>query len=348
MADQVLVFISHTTGMMSNPKGTSFVDGAEQAINGIERAKALHMEYFPAADISPADYSVQQLSKANLFVAVIGFDFGSRVRGDPGRSYTQLEFDAATRLRLPRLVFLLRPEAAGLQGLSARAAMPAQLEFRTQLEESGATVAYFSSVDDLKYKVQAAVAQWVATQEKQVHTPPTFSPLTGPRPVQATAATRVAGPIGCLSAVLVLSAIGLAVWTAVAASFPPWAPQAECQGAFVDVVKTSPPGFGQKGAVVEVAVRNSTSGTITVPAGRDVIATGTSGQQYAAESPGGDASWFFPVDVQPGSSKRLGLSLSGSAGSDEVTLTVPDVHGTGLPFTACRMRSSPVNVRFEG
>lgn len=349
MADQVLVFVSHTAAMKEYPEGTSFVDGVEEAVNAIDRAKAFHMAYFPAADMTPADYSVRQLSKADLFVAVIGFDLGSLVRGE-SRSYTEMEFDEATRLGMPRLVFLLRPEAAHLQGLSTRGVRREQMEFRSKLEESGATVAYFSSVDDLKYKVQAALNQWMDDQqERQSRTlegqAATRRQSTPPSRPQVS---RAVAPIGCLTMVILVAAGGLVIWTAIAATFPPWVPQAECTGASVTVIKATRSTFGPRGAVLEVNVENSTPATITIPAGRDVIAKGQSGRQYAAESPGGDQSWFFPVEVHPQSTARLRLGLDGSGPSDDVAITVPGVAGLGLPLTKCRMTSAPVPVDFGG
>jgi hypothetical protein len=340
VVEQTLVFISHTREMSEQPEGESYVEGAEDAINSIDGAKARHMDFFPAADMSPADYSIKQLEGTDLFVAIVGFRSGSSVPGED-RSYTELEFDAATELGKDRLLFLLHPSVAGTSEPD-----PHQLQFRRKLESSGATVAYFNDVGDLKYKVSQAVGQW---QRERARTrsggnQPALPPIQG-----KTVARTVSFAGVTLLALLIL--VALAIWTAVAGSFPPWTGQGECSNVTARATDTSPATFGPftSGATIDIVIDNRSQNAVSVPAARVVTARGASGDQYAPDSSLADQSWFFGVEVQPESnaSVQLGLAAS-SGGTDTVTVVIPGVRGASWILSRCEITVDPVAVTFAG
>jgi hypothetical protein len=155
------VFVSHTSELRQHPRERSFVTAAEQAVI---RAGCvpLDMEYFTAREDKPAAYCREQVAKADVYVGILGFRYGSPVRDEPTLSYTELEFEAATELRLPRLVFLLdEDEVLPLPAscLSDRTYGERQAAFRARVSEAGITVRKVGSPDRLETVLSQALSE---------------------------------------------------------------------------------------------------------------------------------------------------------------------------------------------
>ena len=145
------VFVSHTSELRRYPPDRSFVTAAEQAITRAG-GTVLDMEYFTVREDQPADYCRQQVGRADVYVGIIGFRYGSVVRDEQDHSYTELEFAAATELGLPRLVFLLDEDAVlplPQSSLSDPAYGERQRAFRARVKEAGITVQRVASPGDL-------------------------------------------------------------------------------------------------------------------------------------------------------------------------------------------------------
>jgi hypothetical protein len=147
------VFVSHTSELHEFPQPRSFVAAAESAVARAELG-VVAMTYFTARDQMPADYCVESVRDADIYVGIIGFRYGSPVRDRPEVSYTELEFEIATELGTPRLLFLL--DERGEVPLPVRHILDRehgerQAAFRCRLQrDAGLTVAFVSTPQELE------------------------------------------------------------------------------------------------------------------------------------------------------------------------------------------------------
>lgn len=144
--------MSHTSELRKYPLDRSFVAAAEQAVTRAA-GTVLDMAYFTARDDKPADYCRQQVQRADVYVGIIGFRYGSPVRDDPDRSYTELEFQVATELGIPRLLFLLDEDAVlplPQSYLSDPRYAKVQHSFRERITNAGVTVQRVESPGELE------------------------------------------------------------------------------------------------------------------------------------------------------------------------------------------------------
>ena len=130
------VFVSHTADMARFPEGRPFVQAAQDAVVRAGMAP-VDMRYFAARDGRPADYCRARVRECEIYVAVVGFRYGSLVPGD-AVSYTETEFQAACEAGVPRLVFLLEEAACPLGAGDADRGLVEG--FRQRLRDAGLVV----------------------------------------------------------------------------------------------------------------------------------------------------------------------------------------------------------------
>jgi hypothetical protein len=124
------------------------------------------MRHFAAREGQPADYCQQRVRDSDIYIAVIGFRYGSLVPGEKV-SYTELEFTEATIAGLRRLVFLL-DDTADVPAELVDADRTAVDRSRQRLREAGLICTSFTTVDGLELAAFHALKELAGADARAV------------------------------------------------------------------------------------------------------------------------------------------------------------------------------------
>jgi hypothetical protein len=149
------VFVSHTSDMDRFPEDRSFIQATLDAV-GRARMLPVDMRHFSARDGSPAAYCRELVRECEIYVAVVGLQYGSLVPGEE-ISFTELEFEQATAVGVPRLVFLL--DETAFPHAPSDADRGSVSRFHQRLRDANLVVRDFASADRLELEVFHALTE---------------------------------------------------------------------------------------------------------------------------------------------------------------------------------------------
>jgi tetratricopeptide (TPR) repeat protein len=138
------------------------VAAVERAISAAGHV-IVDMADFPAADQPAAQVCAERVQGCDVYVGVLGTRYGSLVRDRPEVSYTELEFDIATKAGLDRLVFLLDTSAEDV-GIPVSALIDREFGvrqdgFRRRVQDSGLVTQPFADPAALGQLVERSLRE---------------------------------------------------------------------------------------------------------------------------------------------------------------------------------------------
>ncbi|MBK7623426.1 MAG: DUF4062 domain-containing protein [Kineosporiaceae bacterium] len=174
------VFLGHTSELAHVPDGVSCVERVKQAVVRAGHV-AVDMGLWSAMDMSPEDACREKLRGCDVYVVLLGLRYGSRPPGSPTRSYTELEFDVAEELGIPRLAIWITEGLAESSQLTWDDDRGSQSAFRSRVGRE-LTCARIEEWHKIELEAYQALVNLKDRVNGSPVSPPVFSrpPLIGP------------------------------------------------------------------------------------------------------------------------------------------------------------------------
>lgn len=161
------VFVSSTADDLEKERS--------QVLDAVRQLHFQHvaMEYFGADPRQPIKVCLEKVRRSDVFVGIVGHRYGSIVE-ETGKSYTHMEYNEATKVGLPLLIYLRSEDVPILPKFMER--KPESLakldEFKAILRERH-TVYYFKDGSDLAVRVVVDLSSLAEglTYEEQFESP---------------------------------------------------------------------------------------------------------------------------------------------------------------------------------
>lgn len=125
------------------------------------------MEYFEAMDAGATEGSKRKLKEANLYIGIFAHRYGYIETGYD-KSVTEIEFDYAGELNLPRLCFLVDPDYPWPVDKIDHENYERLEEFKARLEKT-LIRARFTTVDNFDKELSRALVEWLRKNIQSIH-----------------------------------------------------------------------------------------------------------------------------------------------------------------------------------
>jgi hypothetical protein len=138
---------------------------ARDAITRLEHGTQ-SMEFFGALQESPKEACLRLVRGADIYVGIFGVRYGS-LDAHSGKSLTHLEYEEASALKLPCLVYLIDEDRHPVLPRYVEVGEPASklADLKAQLRKNH-VVSYFSSAQDLAAKLTQDLVRLLGARER--------------------------------------------------------------------------------------------------------------------------------------------------------------------------------------